>query len=96
MGVVFVRTESGDYSAIDDRMRDLGYSTTIVGLDATGTERLLALPVGVYWRNEPTDSERMRDEAWSVVTALGELGARVVAVSGWAAWKGLLAEGWPS
>lgn len=95
MGMVRVALDTGYYDRLDAAMTARGYSTKIVGM-VDDEDRTLRLPPGHYWKDEPTDEERMRDDACDAVDELGILGAQIVATSGLSAWKGLLPVGWES
>jgi hypothetical protein len=93
--MVRVALDTGYYARLDAAMRARGYSTTILSLHGD-EDRAMQLPPGHYWLDEPTDEERMRDDAWDAVQELGIFGAQIVATSGLSAWRGLLPAGWES
>lgn len=90
MGLVRIVLERGDYAALRMGMEQRGYCVTIPG-EVDDEERLFLLPVGTYWRAEPTDAEQMRIDATAAVIELGAegIGARILATAGVTSCDGL-------
>lgn len=90
MGIVRIVTDN--YTEIDMGMASRGYMRTIPG-QIDGEEQLYLLPIGTYWRAEPTDAEQLRIDAHAALQDAGQVGARIIATAGITSWHGLQACG---
>lgn len=94
MGIVRVllppdrRGHVKDYGEIDQGMLARGYMLTIPGGLGDG-QILYRLPVGTYWRAEPTDAHEMRADALAAASEADEHEARIVATAGITSWHNL-------